>query len=241
LLGRPSWAGDVDDLVKAFLRQEQAEEEAIERGWSTAIEQGVPEGAPAVVFLPGVGGRVLGKVATDLVERTGRPAAALTKSEGKISGELRSPEGGHLVEILGELRGLLSSWGGHRLAAGFSAETGQLDAIVSGLGEAFASISEAAAPTPVPDAEIRRRDIDLRFSRSLRAAMPFGKGNAAPVFRVLDYRQGGTSQDPDDRGGIGVRLFEMGFPERSEPYDPLVTFQPRGGGGLAARFVGWAR
>jgi single-stranded-DNA-specific exonuclease len=241
LLGRSSWAGDVDDLVKALLRQEQAEQDAVEHGWSIAVAEGIPEGEPAVVFLPGVSGRLLGKVATDLVERTGRPAAVLTESADQVSGELRSPEGGHLVELLGELRELLSSWGGHRLAAGFSADPGRRDEILESLRRAFAAIPGTPPPAPIPDAEIRRREIDLLFSRSLRAAMPFGKGNAAPVFRVLDYRQGGTSLDPDGRGGIGVRLFETGFPERSEPYDPLVTFQPRGGGGLAAHFVGWAR
>jgi single-stranded-DNA-specific exonuclease len=241
LLGRATWAGDVDDLVKARLRQEHAEDEAVEIGWAAARAQGVPDGAPAVILLPGLASRLLGKVATDLVLRTDRPAAVLTESEGRISGELRSPEGGHLVEILGGLRELFSSWGGHRLAAGFSAESAQRDGILAGLEAAFSAAPAAPALRVAPDAEIRRRDINLLFSQSLRAAMPFGKGNAAPVFRVLDYRQGGTAQDPDERGHIGVRLFEMGFPEKSEPYDPLVTFQPRGGGGLAVRFVGWAR
>lgn len=241
LLGRASWAGDVDDLAKAMLRQEQAEEEAVESGWAAARAQGVPEGEPVVVLLPGVASRLLGKVATDLVKRTGRPSAVLTESAGKISGELRSPEGGHLVEVLGGLRELFTSWGGHRLAAGFSAETAQQEAVLAGLTAAFSAVPVTTGAPRTPDAEIRRRHINLLFSQSLRAAMPFGKGNEAPVFRVLDYRQGGTTQDPDERGGIGVRLFEMGFPERSEPYDPLVTFQPRGGGGLAVRFVGWAR
>jgi hypothetical protein len=138
------------------------------------------------------------------------------------------------------MRELLTSWGGHRAAAGFSAPPGHEGEIVRHLREAFAATPPGSPSPPRVDAEIRRADIDLSFSRSLRAAMPFGKGNPVPVFRVRDYRRGGTLQEFDDREGIGIRLFEIGFSDRTGAGDPLVTFQPRGGGGLAARFVAWA-
>jgi single-stranded-DNA-specific exonuclease len=183
---------------------------------------------------------LLGRVATDIVERTGRPVAVLLERRGELVGELRAPEGVHLVEILGGMRDRLASWGGHRAAAGFSAPADRAEAIVSHLAEAFDAFPGAPARSAEPDGQIRRAEIDARFSRSLRAAMPFGKGNPSPVFRVLDYRTGGTTQELDDREGVGIRLFETDFPEHSEEADPLVTFQPRGGGGLAVRFVDWA-
>jgi hypothetical protein len=70
--------------------------------------------------------------------------------------------------------------------------------------------------------------------------MPFGRGNPSPVFRIVDYRRGGTPLDPDGRAHEAVDLFETGFPARIEDGQPLVTFQPKGRGGLTMRFEGLA-
>ncbi|MCA9750754.1 MAG: hypothetical protein KC591_01070, partial [Gemmatimonadetes bacterium] len=241
LLGRPSWAGDLEDVLKTFLRQEAELERALAVGREAAEALGIPAGEPAVMFVTDVNSRWLGRVATALVESTGRPAAVLTEHRGSVVGELRAPEGVHLVDVLAEMKELLASWGGHRVAAGFSADGGHAPEIQRRLRSAFAGLSTPAPAPPVTDAEIRRADVDLAFSRALRAAMPFGKGNPAPIFRVRDFRRGGTAMEFDSRDGVGVRLFESGFPDRFESYDPLVTFQPRGGGGLTVKFLDWAR
>ena len=70
--------------------------------------------------------------------------------------------------------------------------------------------------------------------------MPFGRGNPSPLFRIADYRRGGTQLDLDERAHVGVDLIESGFPERSDGRTPLVTFLPKGRGGLVVRFEGWS-
>lgn len=239
LLGRSSWAGDVDDLLRTFLRQRDEEQDAIAK--ADELSADILAGAPAVLMLEGIAPRWLGRVATKLSEQTHRPAVALFERGDQILGELRGPAGVHLVEVLGGLRDLFDSWGGHRTAAGFSGPIAKSAEIQASLRAAFEALPEIPKPSPTADVAIRRSDVDLAFSRSLRAAMPFGPGNPTPVFRVAGYRTGGTAQELDARESVGVRLFETGFPARKAvTSDPLVTFQPRGGGGLAANFVGWS-
>jgi hypothetical protein len=81
--------------------------------------------------------------------------------------------------------------------------------------------------------------VNSSFSRSLRAAMPFGKGNPTPVFRIRDYREGGTQGEGDRRDRVTALLEEPEFPDRPEGTAPLVTFHARGAGGLRAEFVAW--
>lgn len=193
-----------------------------------------------MVRLPALDVRALGKAATRLAERTTRPAAVLAESQGKLIAELRGPEGVHLVEVLSEMRELFESWGGHRTAAGFSAEPARAADIEARLGTAFAAWPAPAPPPLVAEADVRRVDVDASFSRSIRAAMPFGRGNPSPVFRIADYRDGGALLGGDESGHVTVDLIESGFPPRSEGRLPLVTFLPKGRGGLVVRFEGWA-
>jgi len=240
LLNRPSWAGDTGRLLERFLAAEKSQQEAAAASEAAAEQAGVFAGEPAVVELPGVEPRALGRAATSLAERTSRPAAVLSRHQGMLVAELRGPEGVHLVEILGAMRDLLDSWGGHRTAAGFSADPSRAEDVLRRLREAFAACPPAPAPALRPELDLWRSEIDPCFSRSLRAAMPFGRGNPSPVFRIVDYRRGGTPLDPDGRAHEAVDLIETGFPERIEDGQPLVTFQPKGRGGLVVRFEGLA-
>lgn len=240
LLGRASWAGDTGTLLQRFMASEKAQHAAVQAGEEAAEHAGVLGGAPAVLRLTGIEPRFLGKVATRLVERTGRPAAALLETQGKIVAELRGPEGVHLVEILGAMRGRLESWGGHRTAAGFSTDASRADGVVDELARAFEACVIPPPPPLRAELDLRRVEIDPLFSRSCRAAMPFGRGNPSPVFRIVDYRRGGTPLDPDGRAHEAVELMEQGFPERVGDAAPLVTFQPKGRGGLVMRFEGLA-
>lgn len=240
LLTRSTWAGDTQALLEQFLAAEKSLAKAIEDVEAAATVEGIFDGAPAVLRMQQLDARALGRAATRLVESTGRPAAVLVESQGKVIGELRAPDGAHLVELLSEMRGLFESWGGHRTAAGFSTEPSRAREVVDGLRAAFA-VSPGREPAPLrAEIDLRRSEIDSSFSRTVRAAMPFGRGNPSPVFRIVDYRHGGTGQDVDERARVAVDLIESGFPDRSEGRTPLVTFLPKGRGGLMVRFEGWS-
>ena len=183
LLGRASMPADVRALLDAFGAVETERDAVVARACAEAQRIGALAGAPTVVVLEQATPRTLGASATELVTRTSRPAAVLFKGD-KLIGELRAPEGVHLVDVLNGLRGSLESWGGHRQAAGFSAHPRDTDAIVRGLTDAFRAVAAASLAPPAAVITMQRAEIDARFRRSLRAAAPFGKGNEAPFFRV---------------------------------------------------------
>lgn len=240
LLGRSNWAGALDDLLRAFLRSEIEIEDGIALV-AEAAEPLLEGGAPLVIRAEGIAGRAMGKAAGALAARAGRPAAVLRRERDRITGELRGADGldVDLVQVLAGFESLLASWGGHRAAAGFSADPDRTDAVIEALCKAFARIPAAPARVPCADATISRGDVNSSFSRSLRAAMPFGKGNPTPVFRIRDYREGGTQTEGDRRDRVTALLEEPVFPDRPEGKAPLVTFHARGSGGLRAEFVAW--
>jgi single-stranded-DNA-specific exonuclease len=240
LLGRSNWAGALDDLLRSFLKSEVEIEDGI-RAVTECAASAVESGAPLVVRADTIAPRSMGKAAGRLASFTGRPAAVLRMTRDHITGELRGADGTDvdLVGILSTFESLLTSWGGHRAAAGFSAEPARADAIATALSEAFARVPQAPLPVVSADATISRGDVNASFSRSLRAAMPFGKGNPTPVFRIRDYREGGTQAEGDRRDRVTALLEEPEFPDRPEGKVPLVTFHARGAGGLRATFAGW--
>ena len=185
MLGRDTWEADVVALGEALTETEGMLYHAVQRGKRAAAAAGIPDGAPAVLFLEDLAGRALGAVATNLVAETARPAAVLVERDGQLLAELRAPEGIHLVDdVLSDMRGLLESWGGHRRAAGFSADPKRRGEIEGRLREALDVPPDSTAGDPAPEAEVRSGDIDGKLLRALAEARPFGKGNREPWIRV---------------------------------------------------------
>jgi single-stranded-DNA-specific exonuclease len=201
LLGRRTRAADVRALLDAFVAAEAERDDVVVRACAEAKRIGAFSGEPAVVVLDDATPRALGASATELVARTGRPAAVLWKGD-RLIGELRGPEGVHLVDVLNGLRGSLESWGGHRQAAGFSADPKDTDGIARSLANAFRATIVPTPAEPRPAATLATSDLDEELLRSIRAAAPFGKGNEAPFFRV----DGVTRSAEDLLAPVGERF-----------------------------------
>jgi single-stranded-DNA-specific exonuclease len=228
LLGEAGWKDDVRALVGAHREIEAVNTRAAEAAERFARATGIVGGEPAVVELVDVPLRSLGAAATRLVELTAQPAAVLLREGDRVACELRGPAGVHLVEILGSMRELLASWGGHRAAAGFSADASRAAELKARLGAAFREFVAPPLPSPTVEGTLAESDLGPDLVRSVIAAAPFGKGNPAPVLRALGLQEDSTQ--------IGWE----GFPEGPGPGDPLVTLHPRGRGELVARFRGWS-
>jgi len=160
---------------------------------------------------------VVGIVASRLVEEVCRPVVlvALDGPQGRGSG--RSIPAFDLHSGLTECRHLLLRYGGHRVAAGVSIETSQVEAF----SERFNQVARARL-TPddlVPDLrvdlEIDLADATIDFESLLRHFEPFGPGNATPVLvargvhldvppRIVGQGSAGGSGDPG--GHLKLRL-----------------------------------
>ena len=74
---------------------------------------------------------VVGIVASRLVEKHGKPVfiAELDKEENLVKGSARSIDGIDLFQVLKANEHLLTKWGGHKMAAGFSVAQEKADAL----------------------------------------------------------------------------------------------------------------
>ena len=130
---------------------------------------------------------VVGIVAARLMRQFYRPVFVIAVDEdGNGKGSGRSVPGVSLVAALDSCRPLLSSGGGHGMAAGVGLREEQLEAF----REAFAAHvflqTGGTAPEPVLhlDAEVKLDELTMEFLDDYDQLQPFGSGNPQPLFMV---------------------------------------------------------
>jgi single-stranded-DNA-specific exonuclease len=127
---------------------------------------------------------VVGLVAGKLVEEFHRPALLIELGEEVSRGSARSIGAFHVTEALRACADLLTRYGGHRVAAGFSVHNENLPALEARLLALAEEQLDEAALTPVlnVDAEARLSDLNWDLLRILEQMAPFGIENAQPLF-----------------------------------------------------------
>lgn len=127
---------------------------------------------------------IVGLAAGKLCEELGRPAFVVQAGEVESRGSARGIDGFNVTEALASCADLLTRYGGHAQAAGFSFPTANLGALRDSLqrfGNERLEESDLCRRLEI-DAETRLSAIDPAFYARLCALAPFGHGNPAPVF-----------------------------------------------------------
>jgi len=147
-----------------------------------------PESPLVFIGHGGISAGIVGLVAGRLAEERYRPAVVYEEGESTSRASCRSiPE----FDITGALRKcseLLVRFGGHRAAAGFTAENGKLPALKEALtGQAEEGLAGVEL-TPVIDidAAVPLQRMSGKMMRWLSALAPFGQGNPEPTFLSRD-------------------------------------------------------
>ena len=165
-------------------RKDMTQEGVIEA--QAQVEEHYREDKVLVVFLPDCHESLAGIVAGRIRERYNKPTFILTYGEDGAKGSGRSIEAYHMFQGLVEVQDLLTKFGGHPMAAGFSLP-------LENVGEFRRRLNENARLTPedfVPKVWI---DIALPFEyvseeliEELELLEPFGNGNEKPQFAQRD-------------------------------------------------------
>ncbi|HEX5414488.1 MAG TPA: single-stranded-DNA-specific exonuclease RecJ [Chloroflexota bacterium] len=127
---------------------------------------------------------LVGLVAGRLKEEYCRPVL-VAQEDGKVAhGSARSIDAFHVTEALAACQDLLTRFGGHAHAAGFTVPRENLGALRQRLEDLAAKqIPDAALqPTLYADAEVRLDRVGPSIIDSLEALEPFGQGNPSPSF-----------------------------------------------------------
>lgn len=135
-----------------------------------------------VIFLPDCHESLAGIVAGRIREAYHRPTLVITRGEEGAKGSGRSIEGYSMFEELNKCADLLSSFGGHPMAAGFSLPEENIGAFRRRLNEVCTLTEEELQAKVVIDVPMPIGYITFPLIEQLKLLEPFGKGNDKPVF-----------------------------------------------------------
>lgn len=131
---------------------------------------------------------VVGIVASRIVERFGRPVFVLGEEKGRAQGSGRSIRPFHLLDALESMPGLFDKFGGHRQAAGLTLAAERVGEFRERLNAHARALltAEDLQPTLELDAIVRVDELGNQPVQQVLELGPFGFGNPAPVFAMLD-------------------------------------------------------
>lgn len=193
----PKRARELADQLHALNQErQQAEAEIVETILEECERTPVMGDQMALVFSGENWHRgVVGIVANRLVERFNRPAFVLSEDpeEGLAHGSGRSVRAFHLLEALESMSGLFTRFGGHRQAAGLTVPVDRISEFRQRLNEYAAArlTSDDLVPELDVDAVLDLREISEKSVNEILQLAPFGFGNPAPLFVVLDAELAG--------------------------------------------------
>lgn len=184
---------------------------------------------------------VIGLVASRLVSSYGKPTILfhLTK-EGIAKGSCRSINEFNMFDALHEARHLLTTFGGHSVAAGLALPVDNIPALKKHLEELIAQkvTSEDLKQKIVLDAEIKLPDLTSKFMKDMDYLQPFGNENHQPIFylkNVVMLKQPMLMKDVHVKCSVfaeGVikpvvffnrpEIFEFLVNQKEEPFDLAV-------------------
>ncbi len=124
---------------------------------------------------------VIGIVAARLTQKYGKPCIVISDDGETAKGSARSLEGFSLYDAISSAADLLTHYGGHVLAAGFSLKSENIDKFRAAI-EQYAKSIEMPFPTLDIDLRLRPDFISSDLLEIIASLEPFGAGNPQPVF-----------------------------------------------------------
>lgn len=148
----------------------------------TQVEESLSQDVVLVVYLPDCHESLAGIIAGRIREKYYKPALVITDAHDGLKGSARSIEAFDMFEELTKAKDLLSKFGGHKLAAGFSLPTENLEPLRQALNQNHTMSPEDLQPKVAIDLQLPIEYISHSLVEELRILEPFGKANSKPVF-----------------------------------------------------------
>lgn len=159
-----------------------------------------------VIYLAGCHESLAGIVAGRIRECYHRPTFVLTDAEEGVKGSGRSIETYHMYEELSRCKELLTRYGGHKMAAGFSLESCNVEKFRRMLNECCTLTEEEMQEKVVIDMELPFSCVTEEFIEELSLLEPFGKGNTKPVFAARNVELLGARILGKNRNVLKLRV-----------------------------------
>ena len=133
---------------------------------------------------------VVGLVASRIKERTHRPVIAMAPgdNEGEWKGSARSVDGIHIRDVFARLDtlhpGLMTKFGGHAMAAGFSIDDKNREKFISAMQDVTEQMTQGHDWSHVlwTDGSLEGDEFTMELAEQLRQSTPWGQGFPEPLF-----------------------------------------------------------
>ncbi len=145
---------------------------------------------------------VLSSVASRICSERNMPVALVAEVGNIMRGTLRMPSGGDAVAILARLGEKLNTWGGHRLAAGFSVNHEQWQYVRDELEEMLSNVTVVEEKEDLLCWEPENLDMTI-WNEALKLG-PFGMDNPTPL--LYSAYKGYMELQPLGRNGRHIKI-----------------------------------
>ena len=135
-----------------------------------------------MVYLPECHESLAGIIAGRIREQYHKPTMILTKAEEGVKGSGRSIEAYHMFKALLEVKELLTKFGGHPMAAGFSMPEEHVEQFRKELNKNANLTPEDFIPQLWIDVAMPMEYVSEPLIHELELLEPFGQGNEKPQF-----------------------------------------------------------
>lgn len=153
-----------------------------------------------VVYLPECHESIAGIIAGRIREKYYRPTFVVTRGSEGLKGSGRSIEGYHMYDEISKCKQLLTKFGGHPMAAGFSLTDENLDTFRQSLNDNAALEDDLLIEKIHIDVPVPIDYLTQELVRQMEILEPFGKANPKPLFaekelKIRGYRIMGANQN----------------------------------------------
>ena len=177
---------EVVKLVNELITLNEERKELTAQATNNAIaqieEMKALEKPVLVIYLKDCHESVAGIVAGRIREKYYRPAYVLTDGEKGLKGSGRSIPGYHMQQALQNCQEILTEFGGHALAAGFSLPKENLDKFRDALNEQCNLTDEELVEKISFDMELKLLEATKNLVEQLHYMEPFGESNDSAIF-----------------------------------------------------------
>jgi single-stranded-DNA-specific exonuclease len=132
---------------------------------------------------------IIGIVASRIVEQYGKPTILVSTEGGRYArGSARSIDGVNISAALTNIKDILTNYGGHPMAAGFSVPMENLSEFKRRMKREIETIEKKPEVTLNLDGYVPFSDLCLELVRDLDRLAPFGPGNPPLILAAKDVR-----------------------------------------------------
>jgi len=204
------------ELARLLTRENQLRQETEKEILAEAIAMVEQKPLPSVIVLSSNHWHhgVIGIVASRLVERYYRPVFMIAEEGEEAKGSARGISGYPVLEQMTTQAHLLTKFGGHRAAAGFSLFTQDIEAFRAGLNQQALAFGETLFQEELKiDRQVTLDAVSGDLLHELEQMAPFGFGNPGPILACKGVQVHSVSAIGKERSHLKFRFGSQGEQE----------------------------